>query len=251
MEMNTPYALVEQPPPAGPLIVISCSPSMPVAQLTPIMANISPPPPPPQPVHMDPMEALWHSNFDQLFSNFWPCSWNLIPKPLVGCPLNNWHVHSDAAKVRFLCQVCGHGWTSMKGRVMFWYNLDPRNLCGTVAFALFGQKCQECSREGFDTFTSSMWYQEEVVKVIFNVYNTVGQTYYGFQQPPYVKIRRPGKPRSQHASELCQACQMGVCSASNKKEAVDTSNYSSHPVNACAIVQANRTELIINESGVA
>lgn len=150
---------------------------------------------------------------------------------------------------------------------MFWYNLDVSSLCGTVAFALFGQKCQECSKEGLDTFTSAMWYQEEVVKVsarppcptehpkmasiplqvIFNVYNSVGQTYYGFQAPPYVKIRRPGKPRSQHASELCQACQMGVCSASaaTKKDAY------SHPVNACAIVQANRTQLAIAGSGVA
>jgi len=254
--MNASYALLEPPP--APLIVISCSPTMPVThQLTPIMTDMSPPPVPPQhmQMQMDPMEHLWHSNFDQLFSTFWPSRWSLVPKPLVNCSVANWNLHSDAAKVRFLCQVCGHGWTSMKGRVMFWYSLDPRTLCGTVAFALFGQKCQECSREGFDNFTASMWYQEEVVKVIFNVYNSVGQSYYGFQQPPYVKMRRPGKPRSQHASELCQACQMGLCSAmGNKKEVSVSANHSypsSHPVSACAIVQANSTPAAMIESSVA
>jgi len=237
--MNAQFALVEQPP----FLVISCPPN--VAQLTPIIAaDMSPPP------QIDPMEALWHSHFDHLFSNFWPCAWQLIPKPLVGCPVSNWNVHSDAAKVRFLCQTCGHGWTSMKGRVVFWYSFDPRNLCGTVAFALFGQKCQQCSKDGFDNFTSAMWYQEEVVKVLFNIYNSVGQTYYGFQQPSFVKLRRPGKPRSQHASELCQACQMGVCSATKKDAILDPSHSDSdtHPVNACAIVQANRTRGTMTES---
>jgi len=244
--MNPPFALLDSPP--GPVLVISCSP---VAQLTPIIATDMGSPAAPAPLAVDPMEALWHAHFDHLFSNFWPCAWQLIPKPLVNCPVTNWNIHSDSAKVRFLCQTCGHGWTSMKGRVVFWYNFDPRNLCGTVAFALFGQKCQQCSRDGFDNFTSAMWYQEEVVKVLFNVYNSVGQIYYGFQQPSFLKLRRPGKPRSQHAAELCQACQMGVCSAA-KKEAIVEANPCSkqHPVNACAIVQANRGVMMV-ESGVA
>jgi len=209
--MTTQFALLETTP--QQLIFISCPATLPVAQLTPIITDYAPPT---AHVPIDPMEALWHSQFDQLFGSFWSSFgtyWRLVPKALVGYPVTNWNMHSDAAKVRFLCEVCGHGWTSMKGRVVFWYQLDARG-CGTVAFSLFGQKCQQCSRDGFDHFTSAMWYQEEVVKVLYNVFNRVGQTYYGFQRPAYVKNRRPGKPRSQHASELCQACELGVCTAS-------------------------------------
>uniref|UniRef100_A0A023G539 Putative receptor-transporting protein n=1 Tax=Amblyomma triste TaxID=251400 RepID=A0A023G539_AMBTT len=49
-------------------------------------------------------------------------------------------------------------------------------------------------------------------EVLVNIYNRVGQVYYGFQQPPIHKNRRPGKPRNPHNAELCQACKDGVCS---------------------------------------
>ncbi|CAD5122785.1 unnamed protein product [Dimorphilus gyrociliatus] len=80
----------------------------------------------------------------------------------------------DSAKVRFNCQRCGHGWTSMKGRVVFWFWLDPNDYqpldcygrafhSGIVYFKLYGQKCQNCM-DG-KRFEAAMWYPEEVQKV--------------------------------------------------------------------------------------
>lgn len=80
----------------------------------------------------------------------------------------------DSAKVRFNCQKCGHGWTSMKGRVVFWFWLDPISYqpvdcygrafhSGLVFFKLYGQKCQKCMDE--KRFEAAMWYPEEVQKV--------------------------------------------------------------------------------------
>ncbi|XP_013790135.1 uncharacterized protein LOC106473995 [Limulus polyphemus] len=48
-------------------------------------------------------------------------------------------------------------------------------------------------------------------EVLANVYNRVGQVYYGFYLPPIHRSRRPGKPRTPHNSDLCQACKDGVC----------------------------------------
>ena len=47
--------------------------------------------------------------------------------------------------------------------------------------------------------------------MIGNVYNRVGQCYYGFVRPPLRIDRRQGKPRNQHNAELCQACKEGLC----------------------------------------
>jgi len=171
--------------------------------------------PPPEPAVLDPMGALWHNQFHLLFDQFWPSTWRLVPRPLVPGPTNDWHVHADAAKVRFLCQVCGHGWTSMKGRVVLWFKHDVVGGCGTVAFSLFGQQCQQCRQRGQDNFTPAMWYQEEVVKVLYNVFHSVGRTFYGFPPSPYVQARRPGKPRTRHPADLCQACQLGLCAATD------------------------------------
>lgn len=57
-------------------------------------------------------------------------------------------------------QDCGHGWTSMKGRVAFWFDLFY--FTGIVAFKLYGQKCDHCKG---DRYEQPMWYPEEVNKV--------------------------------------------------------------------------------------
>lgn len=57
---------------------------------------------------------------------------------------------------------CGNGWTSMKGRVMFWFLLDSGSNTGFVYFRLFGQRCSKCNDP---EFVHAMWYPEEVVKV--------------------------------------------------------------------------------------
>ncbi|XP_019643023.1 PREDICTED: receptor-transporting protein 4-like isoform X2 [Branchiostoma belcheri] len=159
--------------------------------------------------HVRSMEAVWHGEFSKLFSQFYPHLWYLIPSPAAPSP--RWYRFRDSAKVRFSCQQCGNGWTSMKGRVIFWYYLNPQGVPvpeGYLHFKLYGQQCKRCKNGRFEM---AMWYPEEVVKVLGNVYNRVGQTYYGFYQPPLRQDRRPGKPRTQHNAELCQACKDGEC----------------------------------------
>ncbi|XP_013416750.1 receptor-transporting protein 1-like [Lingula anatina] len=96
----------------------------------------------------------------------------------------------------------------MKGRVVFWFHLNVATNSGYVLFKLYGQQCNRCKSEKFE---HAMWYPEEVIKVVGNVYNRVGQVYYGFYRPPLRIDRRPGKPRNQHNAELCQACKDGLC----------------------------------------
>lgn len=54
-------------------------------------------------------------------------------------------------------------------------------------------------------------FQLSTLQVIGNVYNRVGQIFYGFVRPPLRIDRRQGKPRNQHNAELCQACKEGLC----------------------------------------
>lgn len=121
----------------------------------------------------------------------------------------------------------------MKGRIVFWFNLlQPNFKCGIVAIKLFGQRCDSCNRD--NSFEQPMWYPEEVTKVVLfeisklksrliificlmnkkvlmNLYNRVGQIFYGFEKTKYERQRRMGKPRQQHNKSLCQACQEGIC----------------------------------------
>ncbi|KAG0420924.1 hypothetical protein HPB47_003144 [Ixodes persulcatus] len=153
------------------------------------------------------MEQVWQAEFQKLFSQYVPQSWYLLP--VVQRPIGvNWQTFVDSAKVRFCCEECGHGWTSMKGRISFWFLLTGHGE-GLVTFKLYGQQCDKCK---VGRYEPAMWYPEEVVKVLVNIYNRVGQVYYGFQQPPIHKNRRPGKPRNPHNADLCQACRDGVCS---------------------------------------
>lgn len=109
------------------------------------------------------MEHVWLDHFSSLFKAYHPHQWFLLPvetKPLGG----SFVTFVDSAKVRFCCDTCGHGWTSMKGRVVFWfelyYNLGfPQ---GLVTFKLYGQQCEKCKTGDYE---APMWYPEEVFKV--------------------------------------------------------------------------------------
>jgi len=155
----------------------------------------------------DGMEFVWHGEFSRLFGRFCPPHiWYLSITSRA--PTQKWKYHGDNAKVRFCCQDCGNGWTSMKGRVTFWFNLNLATNEGHVQFKLYGQQCKKCNSGKFEYV---MWYPEEVSKVMCNVFHKVGQTYYGFIQSPIRVDRRPGRPRNQHNSDLCQACHDGEC----------------------------------------
>lgn len=106
------------------------------------------------------MEQVWVKEFNTLFSSYLPHLWYIQPvesKPIGGSSLTTF---VDSAKVRFCCDVCGHGWTSMKGRVAFWFDLFY--MYGIVAFKLYGQQCDRCKA---DRYEQPMWYPEEVAKV--------------------------------------------------------------------------------------
>ena len=44
-----------------------------------------------------------------------------------------------------------------------------------------------------------------------NLFNRVGQIFYGFEKTKFEKQRRLGKPRTPHNKYLCQACLEGIC----------------------------------------
>ncbi len=56
----------------------------------------------------------------------------------------------------------------MKGRVMFWINLDAQDNLGGVLFKLYGQACQKCSTDDDVHFCPPLWYPEEVSKVSYH-----------------------------------------------------------------------------------
>lgn len=173
------------------------------------------------------MGVVWHGEFDRLFSAF-PHQWQLQPVAAADTQQLNtgeYAVFQDSAKVRFLCKnvCCGNAWTSMKGRVFFWIKAPQSHPHhhGIVHFKLFGQKCQKCKP---DTFEHAMWYPQEAVKVVYNLYIRVGQLFYGFAPSDYYTQRRTGKPRQPHRSELCQACANNICREVSAKAAVSRSS---------------------------
>lgn len=147
---------------------------------------------------------VWQLIFHKLFSRFELHPWRLVL--VQSKPTGRWHNFVDSAKVRFACEACGHGWTSMKGRIDFWCSFS--NNYGVVAYRLYGQQCDSCPG---DSYEPAMWYPEEIEKVLLNTCNRVAHVFYDLARPPIQLNRRPGKPKNPHKSEKCQACKDGVC----------------------------------------
>ncbi|XP_063887459.1 receptor-transporting protein 3-like isoform X1 [Scylla paramamosain] len=150
------------------------------------------------------LEEVWNQHFELLFRHL-PHMWSFGPAET---PPSDWHVFKDMAKVRFSCQRCAHGWTSMYGLVVFYYCWDAASNQGLVRFLLTGQKCNQCDVEEFET---PMWYPEEAQKVMTNLYHEVAGRIYKLQTPPLIKDRRHGRPRQQHNTTMCEACRQGLC----------------------------------------
>jgi hypothetical protein len=106
----------------------------------------------------------------------------------------------------------------MKGRVVFWYGLMDQDPCippqGVVYFKLFGQICQKCNDP--NRFEYAMWYPEEVIKVVENIFVKVSQIHYGWNAGSLRKDRRSGKPSREHNEGSCEACRFGVCSTAKQ-----------------------------------
>ncbi|KAK8726837.1 hypothetical protein OTU49_010085 [Cherax quadricarinatus] len=150
------------------------------------------------------LEQVWNQHFESLFMNL-PNMWTF--GPIDDIPAG-WSIFKDMAKVRFSCQRCSHGWTSMYGLVIFYYQWDLSINQGNVRFLLTGQKCNQCCPPGFET---PMWYPEEAQKVKTNLYHEVAGRVYHLQTPPLIRDRRHGRPRHQHNSTMCEACHQGLC----------------------------------------
>lgn len=171
----------------------------------------------PRPVDMalsQKMEIVWHERFIDFFSRFPSGSWHLFPvfdPPDVentGIPRNQWRYCKDQAKVRFICTSCQKAWTSMGGQVVFWVYKDDTSNTGYIHFKLYGQKCSDCNSHFYE---HAIWYQEEVEKVIENLYHQVGNMYYGLPLSKKRIDRRMGHPKKEHNSNTCQACRDHVC----------------------------------------
>ena len=65
------------------------------------------------------MSKQWKKAFEEIFVVFSPDKWKLAPTD-TGMPKPEWREFKDSAKVKFLC-TCGNSWTSMAGRIIFWY----------------------------------------------------------------------------------------------------------------------------------
>lgn len=125
------------------------------------------------------MGKVWLEEFESLFKHFLPDPWILQEvenKPLLRLQqaLDQHHyIHGvnqkfkmfvDSAKVRFCCDNCGHGWTSMKGRVIFWYELfdltnllqDDHHGCDPAKSNDTGHACDAGSEKNETTTTTTI-----------------------------------------------------------------------------------------------
>ena len=79
------------------------------------------------------VDAIWKREFTNIFkSEFAPDLWGLekfgdscsFPEKIMPTSgFTNWLTYEESAKVRYCCNRCGNGWTSMKGKVVFFYHL--------------------------------------------------------------------------------------------------------------------------------
>ena len=75
---------------------------------------------------------------------------------------SSWKFFDDVAKVRFYCQGCKDGWTSMYGSVTFYYKSYPNYSYGKIYYNISKQQCEKCPRK---EFIEPLWYPEEAQKV--------------------------------------------------------------------------------------
>ncbi|XP_035696841.1 receptor-transporting protein 3-like [Branchiostoma floridae] len=127
-----------------------------------------------------------------------------------------WKQFKDKAKVRFECGRCDHVWTSVRGLVSFHYRLKET---GEIKMWLLRQKCHSCK----DDFESPGWYREEKVKVMQNLQEKIEEKFYTTSGGPRgLNLgQRSANMTSKHETDLCEACQEGICSQAGSVELND------------------------------
>ena len=153
------------------------------------------------------MSLVFHAEFQLTFGRYLNShQWILMPLGLDGsCKLpSDCLCDVEIAKVRFECESCNHCWTSMRGQISFFYELQSHILF----FKLFNQNCDQCQHS-----CSPLWYPEEVCRVMKNVFVIINrQVSPDFNTPIQSNhYRRFGNPRGQHHG--CESCRDGVCVA--------------------------------------
>nr|CAH0099990.1 unnamed protein product [Daphnia galeata] len=162
------------------------------------------------------LERFWKSSFMWLFIELYENNHLWTLKPVEKPPNDDgkgtpWETVIHSAKVRFNCEMANHGWTSMQGRVVFWFRIlngiESGFVRGEVVFKLYGQKCERCTSGSFET---ALWYPEEIANAMWNLYSKVAEKFYGKPVDKVVRGLRGGKPRTPHKPELCQSCSDGL-----------------------------------------
>lgn len=161
------------------------------------------------------MEDIWTETFDDLFGPLQD-NWRLVKKDseslenIATVAYLGWKRFQDKATVKFECSECDNRWTSIKGTVIFHYQFERMQSRGQVKMWLLGQKCKRCN----GSFESAEWYEEEIEKVLGNLLAKVKEKFYYDENQSKKSIntsQREANMTSEHRSELCQACERGVC----------------------------------------
>jgi len=121
------------------------------------------------------LETFWQSAFAWFFRPMWIVHdhlWTMEPTELP--PSSNewpWHSTTYSAKIRFRCNDNpNHGWTSKKGRVVFWYRIRRQGdeiIC-QVLFKLYGQQCCKCMQQ---TLAQQVQANVNVINVLATFFN--------------------------------------------------------------------------------
>ncbi|KHN75194.1 hypothetical protein Tcan_17681 [Toxocara canis] len=144
-----------------------------------------------------PLEEIWNPFFNIAFNvclnhytnNAPAVIWRLLPLGRIPSDGSKWKEVTIQAKVRFICPVCWHSWTSKRGIAEFWWTVAPH--CregereeGFVVFELVGQSCSNCASIYLSGNCSSpcvkqpaLWYDDQVVETIWKLMTVVAEDY--------------------------------------------------------------------------
>jgi len=157
---------------------------------------------------------FWKEAFRGLFDGFGPSSTWILKELSPGemGEMRKRAAQRETVNVRYDCETCGHCWTSRCGRALFVIDYDATRSRGTVNFTVFGQECNRCVDGSTIVYATALCYQQEVERILRNLYRVVGQRFFGFPKPPsYERFPRATSGGIPHERAHCEACKNGLC----------------------------------------
>ena len=120
---------------------------------------------------------------------------------------HGWREYQDKGKASFRCSSlpCRRTWASLNGIVIFHYRLTASK--GEVRLDCPGQKCNVCDNK----YEEPNWPRLEIWRSLRNLRQKVKEEFYGEPRKEIDDKQLGGNMTSGHRSDLCQACQRGVC----------------------------------------